>query len=215
MVHRSCWAIRREALVHTSAWIYVLNDIHFKPIDIGTMALGAKLTLARRLPKRLHENCRYVHTKVILLPVSRANETSLVFPQEEACIEAPLEHAGTLLFRINGVQWACQIEIYRAETYTGVPTEWVAFSGQILTGVVSHVCVEPKRCDHCGSELTTLRIISTYYRFPTTNYGSRTTFGCHFYLRNVTSSLAQISSSRVKLLSCRNGGSEQKLRDRI
>ena len=116
MVHRSCWAIRREALVHTSAWIYVLNDIHFKPIDIGTMALGAKLTLARRLPKRLHENCRYVHTKVILLPVSRANETSLVFPQEEACIEAPLEHAGTLLFRINGVQWACQIEIYRAET---------------------------------------------------------------------------------------------------
>jgi len=43
--------------------------------------------------------------------------------QEEACIEAPLEHAGTLLFRINSVQWACQIEIYRADTYTGVPTE--------------------------------------------------------------------------------------------
>jgi hypothetical protein len=43
--------------------------------------------------------------------------------QEEAGIEAPLEHAGTFLFRIDNVQWAFQIEIYRADTYTGVPTE--------------------------------------------------------------------------------------------
>ncbi|KIM85679.1 hypothetical protein PILCRDRAFT_65906, partial [Piloderma croceum F 1598] len=43
--------------------------------------------------------------------------------QEEACIEAPLEHAGTFLFHIDNVQWAFQIEIYRADTYTGVPTE--------------------------------------------------------------------------------------------
>jgi len=43
--------------------------------------------------------------------------------QEEAGIEAPLQHAGTFLFLITGVQWAFQIEIYRADTYTGVPTE--------------------------------------------------------------------------------------------
>jgi hypothetical protein len=43
--------------------------------------------------------------------------------QEEAGIEAPLQHAGTFLFLINDVQWAFQIEIYRADSYTGIPTE--------------------------------------------------------------------------------------------
>jgi hypothetical protein len=51
----------------------------------------------------------------------------VLFLQEEAGIEAPLEHAGTFLFLINNVQWAFQIEIYRADTYSGVPIEWVAF----------------------------------------------------------------------------------------
>lgn len=53
--------------------------------------------------------------------------------QEEAGIEAPLKHAGTFLFLSTGVQWAFQIEIYRADTYTGIPTEWVAFIKQIQT----------------------------------------------------------------------------------
>jgi len=47
----------------------------------------------------------------------------LLFLQEEAGIEAPLEHVGTFLFLTSSVQWAFQIEIYRADTYTGVPTE--------------------------------------------------------------------------------------------
>jgi hypothetical protein len=45
--------------------------------------------------------------------------------KEEAGIEAPLEHAGTFLFLLNGAKWAFQIEIYRADSYTGIPTEWV------------------------------------------------------------------------------------------
>lgn len=43
--------------------------------------------------------------------------------QEEAGVEAPLEHAGTLLFLIAGVQWAFHIDIYRADTYIGIPLE--------------------------------------------------------------------------------------------
>jgi len=43
--------------------------------------------------------------------------------REEAGIKAPLEHAGTFLFLVNGAEWAFQIEIYRADTYTGEPTE--------------------------------------------------------------------------------------------
>jgi 8-oxo-dGTP diphosphatase/2-hydroxy-dATP diphosphatase len=39
--------------------------------------------------------------------------------QEEAGIQAPLDHCGTLLFLTQSIEWAFQIEIYRAETYTG------------------------------------------------------------------------------------------------
>ncbi|KAF7975518.1 hypothetical protein HWV62_9331 [Athelia sp. TMB] len=42
---------------------------------------------------------------------------------EESGIEAPLEHAGTLLFLIAGVQWAFHIDIYRAESFSGNPVE--------------------------------------------------------------------------------------------
>ena len=43
--------------------------------------------------------------------------------QEEAGIRAPLEHAGSLLFVSDGMKWAFQIEIYRANSYEGTVTE--------------------------------------------------------------------------------------------
>ncbi|KAG5638001.1 hypothetical protein H0H81_002269 [Sphagnurus paluster] len=43
--------------------------------------------------------------------------------EEEAGITAPLEHAGTLLFLSEGIDVAFEIEIYRAEEYTGTVAE--------------------------------------------------------------------------------------------
>lgn len=43
--------------------------------------------------------------------------------QEEAGIDAPLEHAGSLLFMTKGAGWAFQIEIFSAHSYSGTPTE--------------------------------------------------------------------------------------------
>ncbi|KAG1904039.1 NUDIX hydrolase domain-like protein [Suillus fuscotomentosus] len=43
--------------------------------------------------------------------------------KEEAGIDAPLEHAGSLLFVTNAVGWAFQIEIFSARSYSGTPTE--------------------------------------------------------------------------------------------
>jgi hypothetical protein len=40
-------------------------------------------------------------------------------PQEEAGIKAPLQHAGRLLFLNEGADAAFQIEIYRANEYSG------------------------------------------------------------------------------------------------
>ncbi|KAJ6610998.1 hypothetical protein B0H10DRAFT_2058080 [Mycena sp. CBHHK59/15] len=42
--------------------------------------------------------------------------------QEEAGINAPLEHSGTLLFVVPGDKWA-HIDIYRADEYSGTITE--------------------------------------------------------------------------------------------
>ena len=47
--------------------------------------------------------------------------------QEESCIVAPLEHAGSLLFMTKGAEWAFQIEIFSARSYEGTPTEQVLF----------------------------------------------------------------------------------------
>ncbi|KAH7926243.1 hypothetical protein BV22DRAFT_1128322 [Leucogyrophana mollusca] len=43
--------------------------------------------------------------------------------KEEAGIEAPLQHAGTLIFVAEGVDWAFQIEVFSAKCYTGTPVE--------------------------------------------------------------------------------------------
>ncbi|KAG9311692.1 NUDIX hydrolase domain-like protein [Chiua virens] len=43
--------------------------------------------------------------------------------QEEAGIDAPLEHAGTLFFVVDGIDWAFDVQIYVARAYEGVPTE--------------------------------------------------------------------------------------------
>ncbi|KZV76584.1 hypothetical protein PENSPDRAFT_679939 [Peniophora sp. CONT] len=44
--------------------------------------------------------------------------------KEEAGIDAPLEHCGSLLFILeNGPEWAFQIELYRSSTFSGEITE--------------------------------------------------------------------------------------------
>jgi hypothetical protein len=87
--------------------------------------------------------------------------------QEEAGIEAPLEHAGTLLFLTEGAQWAFHIDIYMAEEYTGVITEWVlmCFIRGIHRSVYSFL--ELMKCDHSGllSQLT--KILLLQVQIPT------------------------------------------------
>ena len=49
--------------------------------------------------------------------------------KEECGIEASLEHCGTLLFFTKGgPEWAFQIEIYRADAYSGTLIESVSFT---------------------------------------------------------------------------------------
>ncbi|KAG6332547.1 hypothetical protein ID866_6546 [Astraeus odoratus] len=43
--------------------------------------------------------------------------------KEEAGIDAPLEHAGTLIFLTEGTEWAFHIDVFSARSYTGTPTE--------------------------------------------------------------------------------------------
>lgn len=46
-------------------------------------------------------------------------------PKEEAGITAPLRHAGILLFVNQGTEFAFHIDIYRADSFSGVVTEQV------------------------------------------------------------------------------------------
>ncbi|KIJ61438.1 hypothetical protein HYDPIDRAFT_69630, partial [Hydnomerulius pinastri MD-312] len=64
--------------------------------------------------------------------------------KEESGIDAPLEHAGTLLFLAVGSEWAFHIEVYSARSYTGTPTEtdemrpeWFSLSEASVKGVPS------------------------------------------------------------------------------
>ncbi len=45
--------------------------------------------------------------------------------QEEAGINAPLEHCGVLFFVVDGADAAFHIDVYRANEYTGTVTECV------------------------------------------------------------------------------------------
>lgn len=45
--------------------------------------------------------------------------------QEESGLEAPLEHCGVLLFYEEGHQYAHYIDLYRADSWSGEPTELV------------------------------------------------------------------------------------------
>lgn len=54
--------------------------------------------------------------------------------KEECGVEAPLNHCGTLLFvSKEGPEWAFQIELYRADTYSGTLIEFVFLSSAVLT----------------------------------------------------------------------------------
>ncbi|KAG2158049.1 NUDIX hydrolase domain-like protein [Suillus bovinus] len=56
-------------------------------------------------------------------PGETLTEAAIRELKEEADIDAPLEHAGSLLFVTNAVVWAFQIEIFSARSYSGTPTE--------------------------------------------------------------------------------------------
>lgn len=43
--------------------------------------------------------------------------------REEAGIDAPLEHSGTLVFLTEGTEWAFHIDVFSARSHTGIPTE--------------------------------------------------------------------------------------------
>ncbi|TFY73245.1 hypothetical protein EWM64_g10767 [Hericium alpestre] len=67
--------------------------------------------------------------------------------QEEAGIDAPLQHCGTFLFVMKpGPEWAFQIELYRADTYSGTLEEtdemrpqWFSVSPPSLDSAVAEV----------------------------------------------------------------------------
>ncbi len=45
--------------------------------------------------------------------------------QEEAGINAPLEHCGVLFFVVDGAEAAFHIDVFRADMYSGTITECV------------------------------------------------------------------------------------------
>ncbi|KAA1473002.1 hypothetical protein DENSPDRAFT_216973 [Dentipellis sp. KUC8613] len=76
--------------------------------------------------------------------------------EEEAGIEAPLEHSGTFLFVTEGgPDWAFQIEIYRAEEYSGTLAEtdemrpvWFSISASSETAKAAVASVIEKAIDN-------------------------------------------------------------------
>ena len=135
------------------------------------------------LRRRLLVNSRSVLVQIIedLIPT---------FSSKEECgIEASLDHCGTLLFAIQGgPEWAFQIELYRADAYTGALIEFV-FSFPFLSPppcFPSHAYhLGQKRCDPSGFLLPT-RNPSKFHRqqmpfylpYPTIPCGPMTFTGC-------------------------------------
>ena len=61
--------------------------------------------------------------------------------KEECGIEAPLNHCGTLFFvNKGGPEWAFQIELYRADTYSGTLIEFVFPSPSFVLSLLSISC---------------------------------------------------------------------------
>ncbi|KAL4073568.1 NUDIX hydrolase domain-like protein [Scleroderma citrinum] len=61
--------------------------------------------------------------------------------KEESGIDAPLEHAGVLIFLTEGTEWAFHIDVFSARSYTGEPTEtdemrpgWFSLSENSING---------------------------------------------------------------------------------
>ena len=111
--------------------------------------------------------------------------------KEECGVEAPLNHCGTLLFvSKGGPEWAFQIELYRADTYSGTLIEFVFYlllsSHRDLSDVNRP---GQKKCDPSGFLLLTPRpwrlqklptLVSLPY--PMIPCGLMTFIGCHFSL---------------------------------
>lgn len=83
------------------------------------MGLAAKSSRAKRLRKPPPESLGSVYGE----PQAGFELTPVYVGQEEAVIDAPLEAAGTLLFLIEGTDWAFHIDVFVAWSYSGVPTE--------------------------------------------------------------------------------------------
>lgn len=71
-------------------------------------------------------------------PGETLTEAAIRELKEEAGIDAPLEHTGSLLFMTKGAGWAFQIEIFSAHSYSGTPTEsdemrpeWFSFASPV------------------------------------------------------------------------------------
>jgi 8-oxo-dGTP diphosphatase / 2-hydroxy-dATP diphosphatase len=65
----------------------------------------------------------------LCVPYRPSHRTISFLTKEECGIEASLEHCGTLLFSTKGgPEWAFQIEIYRADAYSGTLIEFVPFT---------------------------------------------------------------------------------------
>ncbi|RDX54802.1 hypothetical protein OH76DRAFT_1341166 [Lentinus brumalis] len=69
--------------------------------------------------------------------------------EEEAGINAPLEHCGVLFFVVDGADAAFNIDVYRANEYTGTITEtdemrpaWFSIQKEMLPPVNSHTTAD-------------------------------------------------------------------------
>ncbi|KAI6104388.1 NUDIX hydrolase domain-like protein [Pisolithus sp. B1] len=70
--------------------------------------------------------------------------------REEAGIDAPLEHSGTLIFLTEGTEWAFHIDVFSARSYTGIPTETDEMRPEWFSLAENSEAYRPFRTAGCG-----------------------------------------------------------------